>query len=311
MKNIQGLIAATFTPLKSDGQLNLEAIGPYAECLKRDKVDGVFLNGSTGDFPSLTLKERKLVVEEWSKCRPSELKLIVHVGDTSLENARQLARHAGKFQVDAISALAPYYYKPASLGHLVQFCKEISDHSPETPFYYYHIPSLTGVNFDMVQFMELASTNITYFGGLKYSDEDLSQFKRCLDFENGRYDVFFGVDEILLSALVLGAKGAVGSTYNHLTPLHHRLIAAFENGAVEKASSLQKQVMIFVKVLSQYGYHAASKFILNLQGLKLGPVRLPLGNLTSSEEEAVRNEIMESGIFDEVEKSRSSIKRRY
>ena len=307
MKNIQGLIAATYTPLKSDGQLNLEAIRPYAEFLKREKVDGVFLNGSTGDFASLTLTERKRVVEEWSKCRPSGFKLIVHVGDTSIENAKELASHAAKFQVDAISALAPYYYKPATMELLVQFCQEISDHCPDTPFYYYHIPSLTGVNFDMVQFMELASNNIAGFGGLKYSDEDLSQFKRCVDFDNGRFDVFFGVDEILLSALRLGAKGAVGSTYNHLTPLYHGLIAAFDDGEVEKASHLQKQVLCFVETLSQYGYHAASKFILTLQGLHLGPVRLPLGNLSISEEQALQKEITESGIFNEVEKSRSSI----
>jgi N-acetylneuraminate lyase len=305
MKNIQGLIAATYTPLKSDGQLNLKAIGPYAEFLKRAKVDGVFLNGSTGDFASLTLKERKCVVEEWSRCRSAGFKLLVHVGDTSLENAKELASHARKLQVDAISALAPYYYKPATIEHLIQFCKEISDHCPDVPFYYYHIPSLTGVTYDMVQFMELASKNITGFGGLKYSDEDLSQFKRCLDFDNGRFDVFFGVDEILLSALRLGAKGAVGSTYNHLTPLYHRLIAAFENGELEKASNLQKQVMVFVDTLSQYGYQSASKFILKLQGLHLGPVRLPLGNLGVSEAQALQKEITESGIFKEVEKSSS------
>ena len=304
MKNIPGLIAATYTPLKSDGQLNLKAIGPYAEFLKRDKVDGVFLNGSTGDFASLTLKERKRVVEEWIRCRPAGFKLIVHVGDTSLQNAKELASHAAKFQVDAISALAPYYYKPASIEHLVQFCKEISDHCPDAPFYYYHIPPLTGVRYDMVQFMELASNKITGFGGLKYSDEDLSQFKRCLDFEDGKYDVFFGVDEILLSALRLGAKGAVGSTYNHLTPLYHRLIAAFEKGEIKKAGNLQKQVMSFVKTLSRYGYQAASKFILKEQGLQLGPVRLPLGNLGTLEEQALQKEITESGIFAEVEKSR-------
>ena len=305
MKNIHGLIAATYPPLDSNGQLNLNAIALYAEFLAGDLVNGVFLNGSTGDFASLTLTERKLIVEEWSRCKPRDFKLVVHVGDTSLENAKELASHADKLEVDAISSLAPYYYKPATIEHLVDYCREISECCPDVPFYYYHIPSLTGVHFDMLEFMELASNEISSFGGLKYSQEDLMQLKYCLDFENCKYDVFFGVDEILLSALVLGAKSAVGSTYNYLSPLFHQLINAFNHGETDKACRIQKEVMNLVKTLSKYGFHAASKHLLKIRGLDLGPVRLPLGNLTRSEKEVLEREIIHLGILEEVEKSRT------
>lgn len=308
MKKIKGLIAATYPPLDKTGNLDLDAIAKYVEFLVRDNVDGVFLNGSTGDFASLTLKERKLIVEEWSRCKPKDFKLVVHVGDTCLENAKELASHATKFKVDAICTLAPFYYKPATVEDLIEFCKQIAESNSESPFYYYHIPSLTGVNFDMVQFMELAVKHITNFGGLKYSKEDLLEFKSCLDFDNGKYQVFFGVDEILLSVLALGATSAVGSTYNHLTPLYHQLIHAFNNGKIEEASKLQTKIMSFVKTLSNFGFHTASKFILSKMGMDLGPVRLPLRNLTTSETEALEKEIEQLRIIYEVEQTRRALK---
>ena len=308
MKQIQELIAATYPPLDHSGSLNLDAIAKYAEFLERDKVDGAFLNGSTGDFASLTLKERKLIVEEWSKCKPKNFKLVVHVGDTCLENAKELAAHAKKFKVDGICTLAPFYFKPTSIEELIQFCKQIAESNPDSPFYYYHIPSLTGVNFDMVRFMELAARQISTFAGLKYSKEDLIEFKSCLDFENGKYQVFFGVDEILLSVLALGATSAVGSTYNHLTPLYHQMIHAFYHGKTEKASLLQTKVMSFVQILSGYGFHSASKLLLSKMGLDLGPVRLPLRNLKKPEIDTLEKEMEQLGILDDLNSLRQTPK---
>ena len=102
--------------------------------------------------------------------------------------------------------------------------------------------------------------------------------------------------------LVLGAKSAVGSTYNHLTPLFHKLIDAFNAGEIEKASSIQKEVMIFVKTLSRHGFHSSSKFVLNLLGLDLGPVRLPLRNLSESEKETLTQDISHSGLLEKIKK---------
>jgi len=298
MKRIEGLIAAAYPPLDKNGNLNLDAIKSYVEFLTKNKVDGVFLNGSTGDFASLSLNERKQIVAEWSRCKPPEFKMMVHVGDTNVNHSIELARHASELDVDAISSLAPYYTTPNSVSDLVLICQKIAEVNPHIPFYYYHIPQLTNSYLDMVQFLELAGKAIPNFRGIKYSQEDLMQFKCCLNFDNGKYDILFGVDEILVCSLALGAKGAVGSTYNHLTPLYHKMIEAFEKGETETAYDLQYKAMVFVKTLSKFGFHAASKATLNMLGLDLGPVRLPQKNLSATEITSLEAELRQSKILD-------------
>jgi N-acetylneuraminate lyase len=298
MKSIEGLIAAVYPPLDKNGKLHLDAIGPYAQFLSDNQLNGVFINGSTGDFASLSLDERKLIVEEWSRCKPAGFTLMVHVGDTNIDHCVELAEHANHLKIDAISSLAPYYYRPATNKELIAICKKIAESSPEIPFYYYHIPLLTHVNFDMVEFMELASGEIPNFSGIKYSHENLVEFKYCMEFAQGKYDLLFGVDEILICVLSLGATGAIGSTYNQLAPLFHKLIKSFKNGEMQQAAKLQFEVMKFVKILSSYGFHAASKATLKILGVDLGPVRLPLRNLTSEETAQLERELAKSGILE-------------
>jgi N-acetylneuraminate lyase len=298
MQRINGLIAAAYPALDKNGSLNLNAIQPYAELLSKNMVDGVFLNGSTGDFGSLSISERKQIVDEWSQCKPSGFKLMVHVGDAAVNNSIELAKHAAAANVDAISTLANYYYPPRNIHDLVLTCQKIAESSQQTPFYYYHIPQMTNCNFDMVEFLNLAGDAIPNFRGLKYSQEDMMQFKYCLNFEDGKYDVLFGSDQTLVCALALGAKGAVGSTYNHLAPLYHKIIDLFHQGKIETAYDLQYQSMQFVKTLAAYGFHAASKTTLEMLGLDLGPVRLPQRNLLPNELTSLKKKLTESNILE-------------
>ena len=283
MKKIEGLIAAAYPPLDNNGDLKLCAIASYAEFLVKNKVNGVFLNGSTGDFVAMTVEERKLIIEEWIRCRPKDFIIMAHVGDTNIRLCKEMAAHASQHNVDAIASIAPYYYRPRNVADLVHVCKIIAADAPGIPYYYYHIPELAGSDFNMLEFMRMASTDIPTFNGLKYTQQNLMQFKGCLNYANGKYDILFGVDEILVSGLALGANGCVGSTYNHLTPLYLEIIEAFNSGELEKAHQLQFISMTFVNILSQYGFHRASKATLGMMGLDLGPIRLPHKPLTTEE----------------------------
>ena len=91
---LRGLIAATHTPLNDDGSLHLDRIDSLAERLIRDEVGGAFICGTTGEFASLTVDERMQVAGRWREVVGSELRLVVHVGHTSLPDCRALASHA-------------------------------------------------------------------------------------------------------------------------------------------------------------------------------------------------------------------------
>src|SRR3569833_2624906 len=124
---------------------------------------------------------------------------------------------------------------------LAKACVEIAAVVSDMPFYYYHIPVLTGVGFDMYDLLKAVDGKVPNFAGVKYTHEDFMDFLSCMHFQNGKYDMLWGRDENMLSALVLGTKGAVGSTFNYAAPLYYDLIDAFNNGDLKKAQQLQQQ----------------------------------------------------------------------
>ncbi|MBC8768364.1 dihydrodipicolinate synthase family protein [Arenibacter sp. BSSL-BM3] len=295
---MNGLIAATYAPLHNDSSINLEIISTYGQFLKNNKVKGAFVNGSTGDFVSLTTKERKEIITEWSKNKPNDFFLVNHVGHNSLKEAKDLATHSSD-KVDAIAALAPYYFRLSSLKSLLEYCKEIAGCAPDTPFYYYHIPVLTGANFLMHEFLELASKEIPNFAGIKFTNNNLIDYKYCKDFNNGAYNILFGFDEILLASLPLGAEGWVGSTYNHLAPLYLSIIEAFHNNDHKLAAALQEKSMKFVDILNaKGGFNGAAKSFMKVLGVDCGPSRFPHVTLSPKELEEAKTTLEALGIMD-------------
>ncbi len=280
MKN---LIAATYAPMHQDGSLNLDIIKGYGRFLKSRKVAGAFVNGSTGDFVSLNTTERKQIIEAWSKNKPEDFFLTNHVGHTNLKEAQELAVHSESL-VDAICALPPFYFKPKTLECLMFYCSEIAKSAPSVPFYYYHIPVLTGVEFPMINFLEMAVNTIPNFAGIKFSQYDPTDLEKCIHFNQGSQNILFGVDEKLVSSLPLGATGWVGSTYNHLAPLYYEIISSFKNGTIQKANELQEKAVFFVETLDKIaGFNGAGKSFMRLFGLDMGPSRFPHNTMTEDE----------------------------
>jgi N-acetylneuraminate lyase len=280
-----GLIAAPFTPLRPDGALNLEAIAAYAQHLQRLGVVGAFICGTTGEGASLTLAERRAVAERWRRAAPPGLRVIVHVGHTCLDDARELAAHAQAIGADSIAALAPYFFKPDGVAGLVEWCAQVAAAAPKLPFYYYHMPSMTGCHVAVADFLAAAGPRMPSLAGIKYTFEDLEDFAKCRRYDGGRYDVLFGRDELLHSALKLGARGAVGSTYNFAAPLYQRLIAAYDRGDDATASALQVRAVEMIKVCVNGGGHPIANFkrLMRRLGVDCGPTRLPLNDPTAEQ----------------------------
>lgn len=287
IEKISGLIAATFTPLTAEGKLDLNPIPAMADMLVREGASGVFVCGSTGESLSLTVEERMEVVEAWASVLKGRLKLLVHVGHTCVPDSVRLAEHAASIEADGISAMSPVFFKPADIPTLVSVCEEIADAAPLTPFYYYHIPSMTGVSFPMLPFLEAASERIANLAGIKYTHENLMEYRQLVEFDGGRFDILFGRDEILLSALIMGATGAIGSTYNHFGSLFTRVIKAFNDGDLATARELQTRAIHLIDWLIKAGGLPAFKAAMKFKGVDCGPVRLPLRNLEACQLEAL------------------------
>ncbi len=227
MEHFSGLISAPYTPFNSDGGLHLEQIDKLVEHSASTGLAGVFPCGTTGEFPSLSLAERRQVSERWAQGAAGRFKVIVHVGGTCLADSKELASHAAEIGADGIAMIGPYFFRPASVEELVEYCQQVAAAAPEVPFYYYHIPSMSGVALAMRDFLELADGRIPNLAGIKFTHPDPMEIRRCLSFEDGRYDVLFGMDEALLAALALGCRAAVCTCYGFASPLRQGMIASF------------------------------------------------------------------------------------
>lgn len=291
------LIAATFTPMDPSGELNLPMIDRLADALVADGVDGVFVCGTTGESLSLTVAERKAVAERWVQASRGRLKVIVHAGHQSLKETQELVRHAAEIGAAGAGAMPPSFFRPATMDDLVDWCAAVAESAPGMPFYYYHIPEMTGVAFRMIDVLERAEERIPTFRGIKITHHDLADFAACAAYRDGKYDVFIGKDDLLLLALVAGGRGAVGSTYNFAARIYQEVIRALRAGDLAAARRAQGRAIELVRTFSKYGGVAAQKAIMKMRGLDCGPVRPPLKDLSPAAYRQLEQELTALGIL--------------
>jgi N-acetylneuraminate lyase len=284
--------------MHSDKSLNLDPIPAFVYKLLEDGVSALFVCGSSGEGPSLTSEERMTVAESYMSAAEKRCPVIIHVGHDSVAESRRLAAHADRIGADAIAAVAPTYYDINSIDILIPTLAEIAGAAPDLPLFYYHIPVISRVDFDMLDFLNRCEKELPSLAGIKYTKLSLYEFQACTEYQNGKYTMLFGKDEMLLSALAVGARGAVGSTYNFAAPLYRRIIKAFNLGQLEEARMLQSRAVEMVRILCQFRGFPAFKGVMRLLGHDFGPARLPLVTLSEKELSEMERALKACGFFE-------------
>ncbi len=294
---IEGLVAAPFTPMHPDGEINPGLIAGYHAMLTANGVVGAFINGSTGEGVSTTLREKLVVSEAWAGANAAGgIKVINHLGGTCYKECIELAKESEKMGLYAVALTSPSYFKPANVKMLAEYFIRVASSVPEMPVYYYHIPVLTGGHFNMIDFVREVAPRVPNFAGIKFTHEDFMDFLSCLNYEGGKYDMLWGRDENFLSALVLGARGAVGSTYNYAAPLYHKMMNAFDRNDLEQARALQQKSIEMITLLGKYGGIATGKAYMRFIGLECGEFRLPVRNMSRSDYDRFESDVKSLGM---------------
>lgn len=298
-QRLHGLVTATHTPFHADGSLNLDAVEKQAAFLLSKGVTTVFIGGSTGESHSLTYDERHLLAKCWmAVTKGTAMRVVVHVGANCVADAKALADQAEDLGAAAVAALAPMYFKPKNVEVLVDTMAQIAAAAPETPFYYYDIPSMTGVSLAAPDFLQQARERIPNLAGIKFTNPDLMAYQYCLHADGGAWDVPFGCDEHMLGALAMGAKGAVGSGFNFAAPIYHRLLAAFARNDLISAREEQFRGVQIISTLVSYGYMGAAKAVMAMLGVDVGPARLPNTTLSAEQKARLQGELEALGFFE-------------
>ena len=296
MKQIKGMIVAPFTGFDSEGNLDLGKVSLQQKFYKDNGITGCFVSGTTGEGSALTFDEKVALYKEWAKYSEENFALIGFVGGTSVRECRQLAVEARKAGLDAVAMTAPYYQKAAKVKDLAATLAKVASAVPDLPFFYYHIPCLTNVNFPTYDLLVEMDKCIPNLGGIKYTFENMMDYQLCLYYKDHKYNIMWGRDEMLLEALAIGADTFIGSTYGYNAPVYNEIITVFNEGDLKKAADLQYEANVLITFLGKYG-NGAGKAFMKAAGLDLGPVRRPFRNLTDEEYARFEKEIKEAG-FD-------------
>jgi N-acetylneuraminate lyase len=300
MEKIKGLINAPFTPFYPNGEVNVEPIPDYANMLQKNGIQGVFINGSSGEGYMLTEEERMILAEKWVKVAPENFKVIVHAGSTCVKMSYNLAKHAQEIGAWGIGAMASPFPKAGRVEELAKYCEEIACGAPELPFYFYHIPALSGVFLPMLPFLKAVNGRIPNFAGIKYTYESLYEYNQCRLYANGKFDMLHGQDETILPALAMGgAQGGIGGTTNYNGKELVGIIEAWNAGDLETARERQNFSQEVINVICNYrGNIVGGKRIMKLIGLDLGKNRTPFQNMTGEEEVAMKKELEAIRFFE-------------
>ena len=286
MKNFNGVFTALLTPFDKENRINERQLEKLVQFNVEKGVTGFYVGGSTAEAFLLSTDERKQIMDVVKSAAP-EKTLIAHIGSVHEDEAAELARHAEKLGYDAISSVAPYYYKFS--------VKEIRDYyfrlayATEFPMLVYHFPAFSGVNMGVAEMGAFLSD--PKFIGIKFTSNDFFMLEQCKTAFPDKL-VYNGYDEMFLAGLSMGADGGVGSTYNFMADKFVKIKSLFAQNRISEAQQVQKEANRIITILCKIGVMQAEKEVLNQLGFDFGVCRHPFGEPTEEEKALITKEII-------------------
>ncbi|KAF9405997.1 hypothetical protein HW555_013474 [Spodoptera exigua] len=191
----RGLMPPVFTPLNDDHTINYGVIPAYAKFLADSGIKSVLVGGTTGEHMSLSVADRKKVVDAWVvAAKTTGLHIQVQVGGAPLADVIELARFCQDVGADSLLTLPELYFKPSTVDDLVFYVSQVAKAAPKLPVLYYHIPSMSKVEINMPAFVTAATASIPNFKGIKFTSNDLSEGAQVLRALKDGQEMFLGAD---------------------------------------------------------------------------------------------------------------------
>ncbi|XP_054278367.1 N-acetylneuraminate lyase-like [Macrosteles quadrilineatus] len=294
--NFKGFMAPVFTPFnRKTGEVDVSIIKSYAQHLLKSGVQGVLVNGTVGEGVCMSVAERKIVLEAWLEAaKKTSLHVMVQIGGPSLRDVQELAKHAEDNGVSSILCLCDLFHRPSNVHELTHYLTLVSLAAPKTPLLYYHIPSFTGVNLDMEDFLKAGSLKIPTLAGIKFTHNNLEEGSRCLRLNNGRFTVLLGNDQLIAAGFFEGFNSLIATTLNMFATLISEIHQTVnETTHVNLARSKQFRLTTIINTIIRYGkwVPAMKEAMYIITGLDFGEAREPQGRMTPEQIIQLRSDL--------------------
>lgn len=273
MAIFKGAGVAIVTPMKENQEVNYEKLEELINFQIDEGTDSIIIAGTTGESSTLTMEEHRDVIEAAIKFTKGRVPVVAGTGSNCTATAIQLSKEAEEAGADGLLIVTPYYNK-ATQGGLIEHYSAIAK-EVKTPIIMYNVPGRTGCNIlpETVAYLYNHVENIV---GLKEATGNLAQASKTMNLTDGKLDLYSGEDGLVVPLMSIGAIGVI-SVWSNVAPKDvHQMCQSFFDGDLEKARQIQMKGLPLVDALFSEVNPIPVKKALNLMGMEVGPLRLPL-----------------------------------
>ncbi|WP_273834860.1 4-hydroxy-tetrahydrodipicolinate synthase [Guptibacillus sedimenti] len=277
--NFGKVLTAMVTPFDRKGYVDFAKTEQLINYLINNGTDGLVVAGTTGESPTLSSEEKVALFKHSVKAAEGRVPIIAGTGSNNTHASIELTKKAEAVGVDAIMIVAPYYSKPGQKG-LYEHFKAIAE-STKLPVMIYNIPGRSVVNMTADTIVELSK--ISNIVSVKEASGDLDQITDIITRTEASFSVYSGDDGLTLPILSVGGDGVISVASHVLGNEMQQMVSAYESGEVKEAASIHQRILPIMNELFKAPSPSPVKTALQLKGMDVGSVRLPMVPLTAEE----------------------------
>ena len=289
-----GAGVALITPMNEDGSVNYEKLRELLEFHVANKTDAIIICGTTGEASTLSDEEHLECIRFACEVINKRIPVIAGTGSNCTQSAIELSKEAEKSGVDGLLLVTPYYNKATQNGlkaHYKAIAKEVT-----VPIILYNVPSRTGTRLAPQTVVDLCH-EVPNIVGVKDATGDISEVAELMSLAKGTVDVYSGNDDQIVPVLSLGGKGVISVLSNILPKETHDMVASYLEGDVAKSCEMQLKYFDLVKALFCEVNPIPVKKALNLMGMEVGSLRLPLTEMEDANAKRLEEEMRKAGVI--------------
>lgn len=278
------VLTAMVTPFDQHGEIDYNATRTLVNYLIANGTDGLVVAGTTGESPTLTTEEKIALFKFVVEVAAGRVPVIAGTGSNNTRASISLTKQAEAAGVDGIMLVAPYYNKPSQEG-LFQHFKAIAE-ATSLPIMLYNIPGRCAVNISAETIIRLSAINNIV--AVKEASGDLDAMAEIISRTPDTFTLYSGDDGLTIPVLAIGGAGVVSVASHIIGNQMQEMITKFKNGHVQEAAAEHRRLLPIMKALFMAPNPTPVKAALNMQGVQVGDVRLPMIPLNEEEKSALQ-----------------------
>lgn len=294
--NFGQILTAMVTPFDQNGEIDFPATKNLINYLIANGTDGIVVAGTTGESPTLTTEEKVELFKFVVNIVDGRVPVIAGTGSNNTKASIELTKQAENTGVNAIMLVVPYYNKPSQEG-LYQHFKTIAE-ATTLPIVLYNIPGRSVINMAVETIVRLAQ--IPNIVAIKDASGNLDAMSETISQTPEDFSVYTGEDSLTLPALAVGATGVISVASHIIGNEMQAMITKFRNGNTQDAAQDHRRLLPVFKGLFAAPNPSPVKAALNLKGIPVGGVRLPIIPLNNDELTTLQAVLKKVNVKEEV-----------